>query len=101
MTEQAHRRTADEVTIGEVNRNVMALADTLQGFMRDVRRDTLRADVYEAQKAALELRVAQLEADARGAEARADANRRLAVSGLVLPLLVAVLAAVLVAGLPT
>lgn len=100
MTETVHRRSNDDVTIGEVNRNVVALQDTVTLFMAEVRSTTLRQDVYRAEQAALLQRVQQLEGDALTAALRADANRRLAVSGLVFPLLVAVLTAVILAGLP-
>lgn len=105
--EQVHRRGNDDVTLAEVNRNVVALGETMQTFAAEVRSTLLRKDVYLAEKAtqaertaSQDLRIKQLEEAQQKADDNAAANRRLAVSGLILPLLVAILAAVILAGLP-
>lgn len=98
----AQRRPADlDVTVGEVNRNVVDLRQVVQDFITEVRSNYVRQDVYDANSRAagvfvelLQKRIEELE-DARVDAAKESAqNRRLAVTAIVAPLIVGVVLAI-------
>ena len=69
----------DDMSLKEIART---LADFRQEFRTQIQQ-LLRADVYNAEKAALNLRLTSLEKDRDNAEASAAGNRRLAVAALL------------------
>lgn len=76
------------------------IARTLADFRAEFRsqiNQLLRADVYRAEQAALEVRLTSLEKDRDTAEANAGATRRLALGGIVTGVVTLVVALLLVA----
>lgn len=98
---QPARRPDSDVTVGEVNRNVVDLRQVVQDFITEVRSSYVRQDVYDANSRAagvfvelLQKRVEDLEDAGVEAAKEASANRRLAVTAIVAPLLVGVVLAI-------
>jgi hypothetical protein len=94
------RPPADEVTVGEVNRNVMDLRQVMTDFITEVRGGYVRQDVYKAEKAASGAyvetqvnRIDKLERENDTRQSEAAANRRLAISAVIAPLLVGIIVA--------
>jgi len=83
----------DDMSLREIARNI---ADFRLEFRSTVGQ-LLRADVYRAEQAAMEIRVAALEKDRDAAEAGAAANRRLAIGAVFSAIATAVVALLLIA----
>lgn len=76
------------------------IARTLADFRQEFRSQIsqlLRADVYTAEKAALDMRLSSLEKDRDSAEATAASNRRLAVGALLSCVATVIAALILIA----
>lgn len=93
-------RPPDEVTVGEVNRNVMDLRQIMSDFISEVRGSYIRRDVYDAERQALTsyvetlvIRLDKLEDANEQRENEAAANRRLAITAVFAPILVGIVVA--------
>lgn len=106
-------RRHDDVSLGEIARGMDDMRKQLAELLREIRRDFVRKDVYEVAHEVLvrdlenfrrEVR-AELEeerTERKAQQAATRANRLLALSGLVFPVLTSVITALLVAKvLPT
>lgn len=85
-------RRADDITLGEVVRRLDDVIRRLDGLTARLDDTYLRKDVYEVRHKNLREDVDQI-LDGQ------QWNRRLAVSGIVVPILATIIAAVLLAGL--
>lgn len=83
----------DEMSIREIARTI---ADFRQEFRSQIGQ-LLRADVYRAEQAAFELRLASLEKDRDAAESNAANTRRLAIGAVLTGIVTVVVALLLVA----
>ena len=83
----------DEMSIREIARTI---ADFRQEFRSQIGQ-LLRADVYRAEQAAFELRLASLEKDRDSAESNAANTRRLAIGAVLTGVVTVVVALLLVA----
>lgn len=101
MPPQTRRSSDGDVTVGEVNRNVVDLRQVVQDFITEVRSNYVRQDVYDANARAagvfvelLQKRVEDLEDAFETAKTEAAQNRRLAVTAVVAPILVGIVLAI-------
>lgn len=84
-------------TIGELSRQFSRFQDDIREDLKEIRRaadQAVRRDVYDAEQRLLLARIVAIEADRDKQQARADRAIQLAVGGLALPIIVAVIAAI-------
>jgi hypothetical protein len=107
------QRGADDITVGEVNRNVVDLRSILQDFITEVRTGFVRKDLYDAESKTLSAYVDRLQVKAEKIEDdlealaadvakrekeridRAAADRRLILTAILAPIAVAIIVYIL------
>lgn len=99
-TGQPRRAADNDVTVGEVNRNVVDLRQVMTEFISEVRTSYIRRDVYDAERQALTsymetvvLRLDKVEDAMEERTREAAANRRLAITAVLAPILVGIIVA--------
>ena len=95
------RRFDQPPGLAELHRRLDGLDSELREQRRSLEATYVRLDVYRVEQAALLTVTAELRRDLDAIVEQQRANRRLAVSGIVLPALAGVLTALLLLALPT
>ena len=100
MSPPPQRRPADDgPTLGEVSRQLAEVAQQLRDLIDRLDLTYVRRDVYDAQREGDLRTLTELRRDADAIVDQQRQNRRLAVSGIVLPILSGLILAVLLAAL--
>jgi hypothetical protein len=90
---------ADAVTLGEVVRRLEEVSRQLTELVASLNTTYLRKDVYEVRQKVDEETMKELRVDLDAIVEQQRQNRRLALSGIVLPVLSVVVAALILAAL--